>query len=808
MALFKNPEKRKKLSSVIREQNEVLSFLDGYLTALDGIPDNITQTYNVADNPFKYLLLLLEHLGCSREEMIAWVAKFIKYALPVIELGVKGILLSNMQNLVACSVDPRIPAYARNEGMSFNLSEIDPLNILAKSPLDKYNQLYFGTKNITTPYGFVRPIDMNTFLWFVVHKGKYPNASQIDADTPFIDFLRSKYNANVVKGKNIYTISYLSYNASEKNQGMSLGSTFVQSFRTDNGIVQKCSLISLCTGVKFRIQSDNNQKLYTVTENVMMPIGNAWDRTNYYVNRPTYFNFLKYGSDKFDPENEQRDYDKDIPLCSFQYVEALKGDENISIKNVNSIYNCINVRVLPKPFVHIPHIGQTIFYPLVIRYNCDGKADKEGKLSVIVLEDALGHSCQTNVVTSIINKLTLKYDRQPTQAEIDQAYDEIKDKNNDSKSSFFSLDGAIWWYELAFASTPKTPSGYRLVIDTKGNYKITRDTFVKTQTYQFDEISEVSEQTVLALTQECYFGLTLYEFNYDYIMSQRLFDSKVVATQLINILTNFMIGASITLSQTEIEGIDRVYRIVEKMVEADDYEATDCFFKFSNAEYEQMSRDAEMKRARLIPFGNCERNVELNKDAVVEALNNFGDASELQESIDSFSRVVREVSATIDSVGTDPDIRYSASIDFITNIIQSLTVVIVTTLLSPKVMLMIMMNQKLCGSYNKESWNHISVDDVLYAMSAMISAIILEIRDLILKELLVEVQKRIAQLMLELQAGLVREQIEVYRRAIRLMLKACRFGRSGRYDLDTVLDEVNYADIDEVQRQNNETNKC
>ena len=78
---------------------------------------------------------------------------------------------------------------------------------------------------------------------------------------------------------------------------------------------------------------------------------------------------------------------------------------------------------------------------------------------------------------------------------------------------------------------------------------------------------------------------------------------------------------------------------------------------------------------------------------------------------------------------------------------------------------------------------------------------------MILKELLEEVKKRIGALMIELQSGLIREQLEVYRRAIRLLIKACVFGKRGNYDLDTVLDNVNYADIDEYY-QNKETNKC
>lgn len=797
--------KRKQLTTVRRQQNELLSTLDGYLTALENQSAEQTQTFAFGDNPFVYLIQLLEHLGCTREEMIEKIAKIIIYGLPAIEIGVKGILLSNMKNLVACAVDPRIPNYAREKGMTYNIKEIDPLGILSTSPLDKYNQLYFGTDNMKTPYDFVRPVDMNTFLWFVVHKGKYPNSSVIAVNEDYSDFFKRKYGARTVSGSNINTVSYLTFDTEGRNQGMALGSTFIQRFTNEEGT--NGHLISLCTNVKFIIKEKQGLNDYYVAESTIMPIGNAWDRTNYYVNRGMYLSNL---GEVFDKKNENnRDYNKDIGLCSFQFLDSLKNYDAYNVSDFNEPYNCLNVRVLPKPLVHVPHIGQTFFFPLIIRYNSEGKVDKDGRFSVMpVREMPTDTMCHTNVKTIIIEKLLEKLGRQPTQEEQDEVYFTLNDKNNDSKSDFFSMDGAIWWYKLAFFETQRTATNYKLVIDHKGNYKITSDNLDVFTRYNFDEITEVNSSTTLSLIRECYFGLTLYEFNYDYIMSQRLFDSKVVATQLINVLADFMIGGSITFSQTEIEGMDRIYHIVEKIVNSDGYEASDCFYTFSNDEVERMSRDAELKRARLTPFGDCERRVDTNTDEVIEALNDFGSATEFQEQKDAFSRVVRNVSAVIDREAKDPDVIDSVSFDFITNMFQSLSVVIVTALLSPKVLLMILINQELCGNYSHESWKKMTLENILYAMHSMIAAIILEIRDLLLKELLEEVRNRINALLFDLQVGLIREQIEVYRRAIKLMIKACSFKGGSNLDLDTVLDKVDYADIDELQHQTNETSKC
>jgi hypothetical protein len=47
---------------------------------------------------------------------------------------------------------------------------------------------------------------------------------------------------------------------------------------------------------------------------------------------------------------------------------------------------------------------------------------------------------------------------------------------------------------------------------------------------------------------------------------------------------------------------------------------------------------------------------------------------------------------------------------------------------------------------------------------------------------------------------LIKEQLEYYRRLINALLKACSFSGSGRKPLQSELDNVDYADIDEIER--------
>jgi hypothetical protein len=90
--------------------------------------------------------------------MVQWLANYIVYLVPALEVAVKGILLANLK--IACSIDPRIPRYMRkrskdvskideddvqSRGVLLNVKSFDYTSILETSPFSyegRYN--YFG----------------------------------------------------------------------------------------------------------------------------------------------------------------------------------------------------------------------------------------------------------------------------------------------------------------------------------------------------------------------------------------------------------------------------------------------------------------------------------------------------------------------------------------------------------------------------------------------------------------------------------------------------------------------------------------
>lgn len=762
----------------LNKYQSILSTIDGILTALERMPEGIDLKIESSINPFELLLEILKRCHVTEDDIIEWLANFIKYFLPVIELGVKGILLSNMKAMISCSVDPRIPKKYRDEGFYFDLGQIDPNGYLSNSPLDfDNNQMYFGIDSgMTSPYELLRPMDFDAFLWFVIHFGKYPNASKITGYTKsdYNNFFSTNYYGNVVAkeytepAENIFDVTEISINDIEHG-GIILGNSFRQ---------ENMNCVSVCTVVDR--DEDGN-----ISYNKIMPVSSSdWDRTNYYVNRKTYFNFIDPTGtlDKTNP----RKYNSDVAICNFKYLGYADKTETVGVQDFKYLSHKLNIKILPKPFVHIPRLGQSTLLPTILRFNNHGQPDISGRFTIKCKGE-----CHVPYSPSEVKKmaeLILSLDLD----EAKEAYAEFKEDNKNP----------VWYYDVE-SSDGNT---YYVAFSKSNQYKVTKNI-----TNNFDNIVALSPEETYPILYECYPHLTIYEFNYDYIMSMRLFDAKVVATQLINALLSVRFGMmfGMNISTNEIAGSDRIINIVQKIVESDDYESSDCFFSFSNEEYDRMSMESELKRAQMMPFGEGSITTDVNRKEIIDLINNFGDAATLEESIDSFKKLVNQTTGYILNPGTDPydktSVEWSASFDIITQFIKQLMNVIVQSLLSPKVLLMIMMNTELCGQDALYNLKNMSIEKVLQQMSGLITSIVKEIRDLILKQLLEFVMSKLSLILAQFAIKLTLEQAEDFRRIMKRLLEECLFSFT-RGDLVSTIDSVYYADITEQSQPNK--NKC
>lgn len=725
------------MASVKKMQEEAMAsidtakaLVDKVLTIMEIIIVDPSIALTFSANPIGFLIQLLKHLGVTREEIELWLTNFLIYIIPVLEIAVKAILLTNLKNMISCSVDPRIPEKYRKQhkaitnyntsqeyGIDINIESIDFMDKLSINPLGEFgSNWYFGLEGVEDSYKFARADDMDAFLWFVIHKGKFPNSSAISqlSDIGDIGGQNSKVTPTNGNGSLLSTVDVV-YDKDSSSKIL-LGNTF--KYQGD------AHVISMCIDRKL---GDSGNTIH----NTLVPVSDDWSSVNWYARRADQLGKnlgfgwgvnQKTGNTKY--KGKGRDFSKERGLCNLQYINQSSSDAPLT----GLVNNKIRFTILPKPLIHIPVLskGEPPWRFKKMLFNDKGEYDSKGKYTLVDISDSQ-----------------------------DLTY----------------LNGAV-------------------EIDPKsGTVKVN------------------DKDKVIKNLMECYPGLTVFEFNYDYVMSIKLFDAKVLAHSLMESVLNMNMGISVGLGVRHQEGTETIKEIIKNILESDDSEINDCYYTFDNSKYDALLRKAEEKRARQEKFGNVTHETGLFTK-VEDILNEYDANAELHEQVDVLHRAITQASVTVSEGVPDSD-KFDVEFNFIFDLIEALTTAIVNGILSPKVLMLLEINQKIMGG----TWEKFTMKDLLEALRVIIMAIVKEIRDMVIQELLKLVLKALEPIIQMLASILLREQLENYADAILEIIRNCPFiwfRFSHKYE-DTKLDTVDYADIDVSHNKEGEqpsTNEC
>jgi hypothetical protein len=725
------------MANVKKKQEEAMACIDTSKAMVDKVVSimeivlvNPSLTLTFSTNPIGFLLQILKHLGITYEELRYWISEFLVRTLPALEIAVKAVLLTNLKNLISCSIDPRIPEKYRKQhkapynyntsqeyGIDINIESIDFLDKLSVNPLSDYgSEMYFGLEGVEDSYKFARADDMDAFLWFVIHKGKFPNSAKIKDITELTNDVHGNKATQVLPsdGSLLSTLE-VTYSANTPSSILP-GNTFTYD--------KSCHVISMCYDRKLD-DADN------IVHNTLIPVSDDWSSVNWYARRADQLGKnlgFGWGVNK-DTGNTKykgkgRDFSKERAICNIQYIDQTSSDAPLT----GLVNNKFRFTILPKPLVHIPNLGkgEPPWRFKRMLFNHKGEYDPNGKYTIA----------------------------------------------NESDST-----------NLEYA-------GGKVRIDPKsGNVTVTSPT------------------NLVKELMECYPGLTVFEFNYDYVMSIKLFDAKVLTVALLDSLINARLGINLSFNPIHQEGTDELREIIKNILETDDSEINDCYYTFDNSKYEALLRKAEEKRARQERFGNVTHEVGLF-DSVRDILNEYDANAELHEQVDVLHRTITRAAVTV-SDGVDDVDKYDVEYNFVFDLIEMLVTAIVNGILSPKVLMLLEVNQKIMGG----TWEKFTMKDLLLIMRSLITAIVKEVRDLIIQELLKLVLKQLEPIIQMLSSILLREQLENYADSIMEIIRNCPFiwfTFGNKYE-DTKLDTVDYADIDVSHTKEGEqpsTNDC
>jgi len=734
------------------------AMIDKVLTIMDIMVSMPSLSLTLSTNPMEFLLQLLEHAGITYEDLKLFLTDFLIYVLPALEIGVKAILLTNLKNMVSCSIDPRIPDQYRkrhksveerntpNEyGIDIDIESIDFLDKLSFSPLSEYGRdMYFGQAGVIDVYKFARADDFDAFLWFVMHKGKFPMTTDLGLDLEGLNNRIHGSGSYNIQEENPTLFKELNLTpSSEENASTILpGNTFGYSGTTSPNIISMCIDTS---------RDEENR----IVHNTLVPISDDLTSANWYIRRKDQLTSNIFGNDAYASKESEyvngkkrttgvnmkaktRDYSKEKPICNLQYLDTSYGDQNI----VGLANNKFRFTILPKPYIHIPNIdeGEPPWRFKKLTFDADGNYDLNGKYTI---------------------PITTK---------------EVVDREN--KTVTFEV-----------SDVPVAKMGLK-----SGKVESIKD-------------EQTGKPVVLKYMFECYGGLTVYEFNYDYVMGMKLFDAKVLASTLLQTLVNTRLGINLSLDIKHKEATERIKEIIKTIVNSDDSEINDCFFSFDNSKYDALLREAEAKRAKRQTFGNVTRNAGLF-DSVNDILKEYDTATDLHERKEILSRAIQQAAVTI-SEGSEEEDKYDVQYSFVFDLIENLILAIMNAILSPKVLMLLEVNQRLMGG----TWKKFTVEDLIKAMRSIIEAIVKEVRDLLIQELLKLLMKQLQPIVELIGSIVIRERLEYYSEVINNILKNCPFiwFSFGSQLLETKLDTVDYADIDVSSTKKGEeptTNPC
>lgn len=778
------------------------------------------------------------------------------------------------------------PKVDERRGMLIDCNSIDPEGILSYSPCtDKGKNYYFGVvernidskifyenlsldearKDIVDTIGvegmmkskweLCRADDKDALLWFAMHVARFPSPTPITTNGNHVTINGQEFITQ--NGTNANVLSPMELNlVSSGSSSISVGSTIINK--------NNPSEIAICIKTEFEDDPKDLDGGTRVTKNVFVPLSKNWNSVDWYVDRSKYYAF--YSHNKF--YKSIYDYDKQNAICNVQFMQPTDYDTTY----VGGSTQKFNLTILPKPYVYVPYSrilfdaygnpdpngnfslptekmtkdnlpyvhNDKIFAIKDIKRLNDAIDDIESNpkefydvFSMVYYETANGEPSSSSNPKSIAlvkNEIIRKYENSFNIKALSIAFRGFQVDSEDTfitkslKAKTVSILNDCYQTLVAKEGGSAEKGVIKLTVGEKEDncsLYIRKDD----GSYYLGPSSGTTRQDYTKHLVRCYNGLTVYEFNYDYLMGMRLFDPKVVCAKLLETATNpsfdttYQVGLSRNSNKDDsgyIGDKQSITEIVRKIIEEEDTELSDCFFKFDNSDYARMLQDAEEKRFKQQPYLNDKTHT-VDLSDVYEILQNYPELGTKQEQEEVLTNAISAATAKVrpnTNIYAKQDSK-NLKINFATNLISILTATLVHCLLSPKVLMLIAVNKQLMGNGGEE----VSTKELLKGMESLIVNIVKEIEDLVVKQLLDYVLEYLSGITTELNLRIAKEAFSVFQLILSdLLLKfnqgkqyvnrlnsvlqglLSKFGdlNNGKgkdYDLPTILDNVDYADI-------------
>ena len=299
---------------------------------------------------------------------------------------------------------------------------------------------------------------------------------------------------------------------------------------------------------------------------------------------------------------------------------------------------------------------------------------------------------------------------------------------------------------------------------------------------------------------------TVFQFNFDYIYSLKLFNSKTIIAQIINSMLGLTSALSGTLSLEMNILAKKVEKLVEKVIEEESSDnsdnADDGYFVFSDDDYNEIVNDATLRYNGKYETGNDTGELaDIDIDAITTYISEIDTTTgESKENaiIAALKNTTENLSGNIE---IDASVSFGYSKNLILEFIKETMVQIAMQVLSPKVMLLFAINSHFLNDTQENVTSLVNWEDFFKRFWNVLRSCIRKISEIVMQELLDLVIGQLKPIISLIVKKLMLETIYYYKVLLEELILACT--PSPDFSLfetkNMEIANVNYADIIPVQ---------
>ena len=317
---------------------------------------------------------------------------------------------------------------------------------------------------------------------------------------------------------------------------------------------------------------------------------------------------------------------------------------------------------------------------------------------------------------------------------------------------------------------------------------------------------------------------TIYAFNKDYLQNIRLLYPQSIMAGIVDVVSNGSISLSVNgglgVSLSDSILTTTINEIISKIITSEDAEIDDCYFTFSNDEYNELIRQADLRRKGVIQNVGDTSSGEILTDEVIDSLlggiSGFTSSATFQEQKTIIKNSVEQLtggkiinnftdSENIKGVLSTNYSNWSAD-DYKNKAIQLIKAFInkiVESVLTPRVVLIYLIDYSFAnGKFPKTEL------DFLSTFSKLLTTIIVKVMDILIEKLFGVAYERIRDMILAYVKQILLEQVKKYGDIILGLVGNCTLSINipSRTTLIGEIDNVQHADILETKNTPGDNN--